>query len=120
MKILLILLLPIFAIGQNIEYYHFGYGGIERGLMRGNSTVIFCDSLARPLIMSEVMDTLVAKYKRNEIILGFFCIDIKSAKIIGSIRIREKKTLKVIIYTYDKVIHSNRLIEIYRKPKKKK
>jgi hypothetical protein len=119
MKLLLVLL-PIFAIGQSIEYYNFGYGGIQRGLMHKNSNVIFCDSLARPLIMSEVMDSLVAKYKRNEIIPGLFCIDIKSAKVIGSIIIREKKTLKVIIYTYNKVIHSNGLTEIYRKPKKKK
>ena len=117
---LLFLLLPILCLGQKVEYYHYGYGGIEKGIMKKDSTVLFCDSLARPLIMFEVMDSLVGKYKHSKIIQGPMTIDIQSAKVIGSIRIRKKLALTVIIYTYDKVIYSNGLIEIYREPKKKK
>lgn len=113
-------MLPILCMSQRVEYYNYGYGGIEKGLMNKDSTIIFCDSLARPLVMFEVMDSLVAKYKRNQIFRGEFIIDIKSAKVIGVIRIRKSKKLKVIVYTYAKVIYSDGLIEIYVKPKKKK
>ena len=118
--LLLLLMLPMFCLGQKVEYYHHGYCGMVKISKKTNATTIFCDSFARPLIRYEVIDSVVSRYNQRLLESGNLVVPIKSAIVIGRVVKREKGSLLVYNFVYEKVVYHNGLIEIYQKPGTKK
>ena len=116
----LFLLLPMFCLGQKVEYYHNGYCGMVRVSKNINSATIFCDSLARPLIRYEVIDSVMSRYNQRLLEPGNLVVIIKSAMVVGRVEKRQRGSLLVYNFVYEKIVYHNGLIEIYTKPKKKK
>jgi hypothetical protein len=116
----LLLLLPMLCLGQKVENYHYGYGGMVRVSKNTNSATIFCDSLARPLIRYEVVDSIVSRYNQRLLEPGDLVIPIKSGFVIGKVIKKERGSLIVYNFVYEKVVYKNGLIEIYKKPGTKK
>lgn len=119
MKIIKILLLFIttFAYSQQkIEYYNYGYDGMESiGNVRGSdSMLIYSNYKSRPLIRREVCDSILKKYKSLK--NGPYVVDIKGVRVFGKLEIDRKHNLVSIKYYYEKVNYSDTLIEIYKKP----
>ena len=112
----LFILLPMFCLGQKVEYYKYGYGGMVMIYKKTNSSTIFCDSLARPLIRYEVIDSVLSRHNRRILEPGNLTIPIKSAIVIGRLEKRQKNNLLVYLFVYEKVVYHNGLIEIYRSP----
>jgi hypothetical protein len=118
-KLVLLVLFPIICLSQNVEYYSYGYEGIERIYKKKDSVIIFSNSKARPYIKDVIIDTLIKRYQRGKIKLGEIIIQLNDAKIFGFIEIiNGKGKHKFINIVYQKVEYKKELIEIYRKPKK--
>lgn len=118
-KIIFLFLTTFVYSQQKVEYYNYGYDGMERvGNVRGSdSMVVYSNYKSRPLIRREVCDSILKKYRslRN----GPFIVDIKGAKVFGKLEIDRKHNLVSIKYYYEKVNYSDTLIEIYKPPIKK-
>lgn len=104
---------------QKVEYYNYGYDGIESiSNVRGSdSMVVYSNYKSRPLIRTEVCDSVLRNYRKLK--NGTYIVNIKNAKVIGRLEIVRKHNLVSINYYYDRVEYSNGLIEIYKKPIKK-
>lgn len=119
-SILLFLLITTFVYSQKkVEYYNYGYDGMESiGNVRGSdSMLIYSNYKSRPLIRREVCDSILKNYKKLK--NGTYIVNIKNTKVIGRLEIVRKHNLVSISYYYERVEYSNGLIEIYRKPIKK-
>lgn len=119
-SILLLLLITTFVYSQKkVEYYNYGYDGMESiGNVRGSdSMLIYSNYKSRPLIRREVCDSVLKNYKKLK--NGTYIVNIKNTKVIGRLEIVRKHNLVSISYYYERVEYSNGLIEIYRKPIKK-
>lgn len=117
---LLFLLITTFVYSQKkVEYYNYGYDGMESiGNIRGSdSMLIYSNYKSRPLIRREVCDSVLKNYKKLK--NGTYIVNIKNTKVIGRLEIVRKHNLVSISYYYERVEYSNGLIEIYRKPIKK-
>jgi hypothetical protein len=117
---LLFLLITTFVYSQQkVEYYNYGYDGMESiGNVRGSdSMLIYSNYKSRPLIRREVCDSVLKNYKKLK--NGTYIVNIKNTKVIGRLEIVRKHNLVSISYYYERVEYSNGLIEIYRKPIKK-
>ena len=112
----LFLLLPMLCLGQKVEYYEYGYGG----MVKGSKTRVFCDSLARPEVRYEVIDSIISRYNKKLLEPGILAVPIKSGFVLGQIIKRQGDNLLVYVFVYEKVVYHNGLIQIYRKPKSKK
>ena len=116
-KLLALLFLPILSFSQKVEYYSFGYEGIERIYKKSDSVILFSNSRARPYIKDIVIDTIMKRYQRGKIKSGEVVIELKYAKVFGVIEIiKGKDKSKSVKITYQKVEYQNGLIEIYKKP----
>jgi hypothetical protein len=115
----LFILLPMFCLGQKVEIYHYGYGGIVKVFKKTNSMTVFCDSLARPFISYEVIDSVMSRYSKRLLESGNLTFPIKSAIVVGKVIKRQRGSLLVYIFVYEKVVYHNGLVELYKKPKKK-
>jgi hypothetical protein len=104
---------------QKIEYYNYGYDGMESiGIVRGSdSTIIYSNYKSRPLIRSEVCDSILKKYRflKN----GPYIVNIRGARVFGRLEIDRKHNLVSVKYYYEKVNYGDTLIEIYKQPIKK-
>jgi hypothetical protein len=116
----LFLLLPMLCLGQKVENYHYGYGGMVRVSKKTNSITVFCDSLARPLIRYEVIDSVLSHYNKRILEPGNLTLTIKSAIVVGKVIKRQRGNLLVYVFVYDKVVYHNGLVEVYKKPGTKK
>ena len=119
-SILLFLLITTCVYSQKkVEYYNYGYDGMESiGNVRGSdSMLIYSNYKSRPLIRREVCDSVLKNYKKLK--NGTYIVNIKNTKVIGRLEIVRKHNLVSISYYYERVEYSNGLIEIYRKPIKK-
>jgi len=117
---ILFLLITTFVYSQQkVEYYNYGYDGIESvSNVRGSdSMVIYSNYKSRPLIRREVCDSVLKNYRKLK--NGTYIVNIKDAKVTGKLEIIRKPNLVSIKYFYERVEYSNGLIEIYRKPIKK-
>jgi hypothetical protein len=117
---LLFLLLPMFCLGQEVESYHYGYGGMVKVSKKKNSATIFCDSLARPEVRYELIDSVMSRYNKRILEPGNLTVPIKSAIVIGKVIKKQQGSLLVYVFVYDKVVYHNGLIQIYQKPETKK
>jgi hypothetical protein len=118
-KILLLFLSTFVYSQQKVQYYNYGYDGMESiGRVRGSdSMVVYSNYKSRPLIRREVCDTILKNYKKLK--NGPYIVNIKSAKVFGRLRIDRKHNLVSIKYFYERIIYSNGLTEIYKKSKKR-
>ena len=117
---LLFLLITSFVYSQHkVEYYNYGYDGMESiSRVKGSdSMVVYSNYKSRPLIRREVCDSVLKNYKKLK--NGTYIVNIKNTKVIGRLEIVRKHNLVSISYYYERVEYSNGLIEIYRKPIKK-
>jgi hypothetical protein len=116
-SLFIIIVFPIFCFSQKIEYYNYGYEGIDKILKVKDSTFIFCNSKARPYIKEEVIDSVIERYQRGKMNSGNIILQLKNAKVFGFIEIlKSKNKVKSITITYQKIEYKNGLTEIYKKP----
>ena len=114
---LLFLLMTTFVYSQQkIEYYSYGYDGMESiSRVRGSdSMVVYSNYKSRPLIRREVCDTILKNYKKLK--NGPYIVDIKNIKVTGRLEIDRKHNLVSIKYYYEKINYCDTLVEIYKKP----
>jgi hypothetical protein len=118
-KILLLFITTFVYSQQKVQYYNYGYDGMESiSNVRGSDTmVVYSNYKSRPLIRREVCDTILKNYKKLK--NGPYIVNIKSAKVFGRLRIDRKHNLVSIKYFYERIIYSNGLTEIYKKSKKR-
>ena len=118
-KILLLFITTFVYSQQKVQYYNYGYDGMESiSNVRGSDTmVVYSNYKSRPLIRREVCDTIIKNYKKLK--NGPYIVNIKSAKVFGRLRIDRKHNLVSIKYFYERIIYSNGLTEIYKKSKKR-
>ena len=102
---------------QRIEYYNYGYDGMEKIGRLKDSTLVYSNFKARPLIRVEVCDSILKNYKKLK--SGNLIVKIKSAKVFGRLELLREHNLISINYYYNKVEYSNGLVEIYKSPIKK-
>lgn len=104
---------------QKVVYYNYGYGydGMEKIGKVADSTLVYSNFQARPEIRAEVADSVLSKYKKLK--EGPLVINVKSAKVIGVLKIIRQERLILINYYYERIEYTNGLIEIYKKPKKR-
>ena len=104
---------------QKVEYYNYGYGydGMEKIGKVEDSTLVYSNFQARPEIRTEVADSILSKYKKLK--EGPLVVRIKSAKIIGRLKLIKQDRLILVNYYYDRIEYTNGLVEIYKKPIKK-
>jgi len=115
-KILFLFITTFVYSQQKIEYYNYGYDGMESiSRVRGSdSMVVYSNYKSRPLIRREVCDTILNNYKKLK--NGPYIVNIKCAKVFGRLEIDRKHNLVSIKYYYEKVNYGDTLIEIYKKP----
>jgi hypothetical protein len=115
-KIIFLFLTTFVYSQQKVEYYNYGYDGMESiSRVRGSdSMVIYSNYRSRPLIRREVCDTILKNYKKLK--NGPYIVNIKGVKVFGRLRIDRKHNLVSIKYYYEKINYGDTLIEIYKKP----
>ena len=115
-KIIFLFLTTFVYSQQKVEYYIYGYDGMEAiSSVRGSDTmVVYSNYKSRPLIRTEVCDSILKKYKklRN----GTYIVDIRNIKVTGRLEIDRRHNLVSIRYYYEKIKYGDTLIEIYKKP----
>lgn len=113
------MLISAFVASQNQnEYYSYGYEGIEKiGKLR-DSTVVYSNYHARPLIRMEVSDSILNSYRSLK--TGPLKIKISTCTVTGRLVVTRKHKLVAIDYYYEKVEYLNGVTEIYIEKKKKK
>jgi hypothetical protein len=118
-KLLLLFITTFFYSQQRIEYYNYGYDGMESiSNVRGSdSMVVYSNYRSRPLIRREVCDTILKNYKKLK--NGPYIVNIKGAKVFGRLEIVRRHNLVSLKYYYEKVNYGDTLIEVYKKPIKK-
>jgi hypothetical protein len=118
-KILFLFITTFVYSQQKVVYYNYGYGydGMEKMAKVKDSTLVYSNFNARPEIRAEVADSILIKYRNLK--EGVLVVKIKSAKIIGTLKIIKRERLILVNYYYERIEYSNGLIEIYKSPKKR-
>ena len=112
---LLFLLMTTFVYSQQkIEYYNYGYDGMEKIGRVSDSMVVYSNYKSRPLIREEVCDSILDNYRKLK--NGSLVIKIKSATVFGRLEIIRKHKLIAVNYYYERIEYVNGLVEIYKKP----
>ena len=114
---LLFLLITTFVYSQQkVEYYNYGYDGMEAiSRVRGSdSMVVYSNYKSRPLIRREVCDTILKNYKKLK--NGSYIVNIKNIKVTGRLEIDRRHNFVSVKYYYEKVNYGDTLIEINKKP----
>ena len=115
-KILLLFITTFVYSQQKVQYYNYGYDGMESiNIVRGSdSMVVYSNYRSRPLIRREVCDTILKNYKKLK--NGPYTTYIKNVKVTGRLEIDRRHNLVSIKYYYEKINYGDTLIEIYKKP----
>lgn len=115
-RILFLLVTTFVYSQQRIEYYNYGYDGMESiSRVKGSdSMVVYSNYKSRPLIRREVCDSILKNYKKLK--NGPYITNIVNAKVIGRLEITRIDNLVSIKYFYERIEYSDGLIEIYKKP----
>jgi hypothetical protein len=113
------ILISAFVTSQNKnDYYSYGYMGIEKMGQLRDSTVIYSNYYARPLIRMEVCDSVINSYSTLK--TGPLKVKISTCTVTGRLVVTRKHKLVAIDYYYEKVEYLNGITEIYIEDKKKK
>ena len=115
-KILFLFITTFVYSQQRVEYYNYGYDGMEAiSRVRGSdSMVVYSNYKSRPLIRREVCDTILKNYKKLK--NGSYIVNIKNIKVTGRLEIDRRHNLVSIRYYYERVNYGDTLIEVYKKP----
>ena len=116
-KILLLLMTTFVYSQQKIEYYNYGYEGIEKIGKIKDSTLVYSNFFAKAEIRAEVADSILKKYRKLK--SGNYQVNIKSAKVFGRLELIRTKDLINVNFYYSKTEYNNGLISIYKQPIKK-
>jgi hypothetical protein len=118
-KILFLFITTFVYSQQKVVYYNYGYGydGMEKMAKVKDSTLVYSNFNARPEIRAEVADSILIKYRNLK--EGVLVVKIKSAKIIGTLKIIKRERLILVNYYYERIEYLNGLVEIYKSPIKK-
>ncbi len=109
-------LTSLFVTSQNQnEYYSYGYMGIEKMGQLRDSTVIYSNYYARPLIRMEVADSIINSYSTLK--TGPLKVKISTGTVTGRLVVTRKHKLVAIDYYYEKVEYLNGITEIYLEKK---
>jgi hypothetical protein len=113
-KILLLFLsVSTFCYSQNVEYYKYGYEGIEMFGKVKDSTVIYTQHKAKGTIRTDVAKRIVNLYLDRKLKDGNLVVELPIAIVSGRIKIERKGKLVVINYFYERVEWCDKdLIEI--------
>ena len=111
--LLLFLFVSTFCYSQNVEYYKYGYEGIEMFGKVGDTTVIYTQHKAKGTIRIDVAKKVVNLYLDRKLKDGNLVVELPIAIVSGRIKIERKGKLVVINYFYERVEWCDKdLIEI--------
>jgi hypothetical protein len=111
--LLLFLFVSTFCYSQNVEYYKYGYEGIEMFGKVKDSTVIYTQHKAKGTIRTDVAKRIVNLYLDRKLKDGNLVVELPIAIVSGRIKIERKGKLVVINYFYERVEWCDKdLIEI--------
>jgi hypothetical protein len=111
--LLLFLFVSTFCYSQNVEYYKYGYEGIEMFGKVGDTTVIYTQHKAKGTIRTDVAKKIVNLYLDRKLKDGNLVVELPIAIVSGRIKIERKGKLVVINYFYERVEWCDKdLIEI--------
>jgi hypothetical protein len=115
-KLLLLFITTFVYSQQKVQYYNYGYDGMESiNRVRGSdSMVVYSNYRSRPLIRREVCDTILKNYKKLK--RGPYIVYIRNIKVTGRLEIDRRHNLVSIRYYYEKINYNDTLTEIYKKP----
>jgi hypothetical protein len=118
----LFLLLSTLAFGQKVEYYKYGYEGIEKFGNWNDSTLIYSHHKAKPTIRREVCDSVLIRYIKKKPLPSKLVLKINKATVYGSFKIKRKGSLIHLVFHYEKVVWKDSItekpIQIIKKKKK--
>ena len=118
----LFLLLSTLAFGQKVEYYKYGYEGIEKFGEWNDSTLIYSHHNAKPTIRREVCDSVLIRYIKKKPLPSKLVLKINKATVYGSFEIKRKDSLIHLVFHYEKVVWKDSItekpIQIIKKKKK--
>ena len=117
MKYLIVLfLLSTVCYSQNVEYYNYGYEGIEMYHKGKDSMVVYTQHMAKATIRSEVALKVINLYLTRKIKNGELVVELPNAIVTGRIFLERREKLVVINYYYERVEWCDKnLIEIPKK-----
>jgi hypothetical protein len=101
--IIIFLLFSTLAFGQKTETYTRGYEGIEGMGKVGDSTLIYSNHKAKGTIRHEVCDTIVRRYLNKKIPSKKLVLNIKKAKVTGTLKVIRKDKLILLDFHYEMV-----------------
>lgn len=115
-KIIFLFLTTFVYSQQKVQYYTYGYDGMESisSVRSSDTMVVYSNYKSRPLIRREVCDSILKRYRllKN----GPYIVNIKGAKVFGRLEIDRRHNLVSIRYYYEKVNYGDTLVEVYKKP----
>lgn len=112
-KIILFLLISASCYSQKVEYYKYGYEGIELFGKVKDTTVIYTQHKAKGTIRTDVAKKVVNLYLDKKLKDGSLIIELPTSIVTGRIKIERKGKLIVINYFYEMVEWCDKdLIEI--------
>jgi len=119
--IVLLILFSSLCYSQKIEYYKYGYEGIELFGKVKDTTIIYTQHKAKGTIRIDVAKKVVNLYLDKKLKDGNLVVELPVAIVSGRIKIERKGKLVVINYFYEKVEWCDKdLIEIPEKLKETK
>ena len=102
--LLLVLLVSTFCYSQKkVEYYKYGYEGIEMLGKVGDTTVIYTQHKAKGTIRIDVAKKVVNLYLSKKLKDGTLVVELPIAIVTGRIKMERKDKLVVINYFYERV-----------------
>jgi len=125
-KYLCVCLFTTLAFGQNVEYYKYGYDGIEKFGKWNDSTIVYSNFKAKATIRYIVCDSILMRYIKRKPLPSNLVLNINKATVYGTFKIKRKDTLVHLEFYYEKVVWKDSITEkpklYYAKtiPKKKK
>lgn len=121
-KYFCVCLLTTMVFGQKVEYYKYGYEGIEKFGKWNDSTVIYSHHKAKPTIRREVCDSVLIRYIKNKPLPSKLVVKIKKATVYGTFKINRKDSLVHLEFYYEKIVWKDSIVEkpiqIIKKKKK--
>jgi hypothetical protein len=111
--IVTLILFSSLCYSQKIEYYKYGYEGIEMFGKVKDSTIIYTQHKAKTTIRIAVATKITNLYLGKKLKNGNLVVELPNAIVSGRIKIQRKKKLIVINYFYERVEWCDKdLIEI--------
>jgi hypothetical protein len=101
--VVLLILFFSTCYSQKIEYYKYGYEGIEMFGKVKDSTIIYTQHKAKATIRIAVATKITNLYLGKKLKNGNLVVELPNAIVSGRIKIQRKGKLVVINYFYERV-----------------